>query len=442
VTVTATCSDVDTVTVFVNPLPLVSLNATLDSICPGTTTQLVASGGIAYAWSSNPYDPSLAPQDTLPAPVVSPGSQTLYTVTVTNIYGCQSSAMQSIAIRPIPSSEFSIDFHSLCVGASTLIHYNGNGYPSATYNWDFGGGLAAGSGMGPYSVHWDTPGFHVVSLDLVQNGCPGPLTKDSVFIIAVPEVSFTSDVIEGCPPLEVKFSDQTLYTSPSSVYEWYFGNGDKTFLQNPEYTYNKSGIYAVTLVVTNAYACADSLTIPAYIHVFEVPDAAFVLNPKQVSIFDPLVKFNDRSLGFPVAWHWDFGDGTFGNLANLTHNYADTGTFQVSLIVENTYGCTDTAYNQVVVYPDNTLFVPNAFTPNGDGDNDIFRAYGVNVNGFEMKIFNRWGEMIFASEDIEIGWDGTYKGSPLQAEVYTVVIYYKDALGAPKNFYNKVLLVR
>lgn len=350
--------------------------------------------------------------------------------------------MVSIAIRPIPSSNFVIDFHSLCVGASTLIHYNGTGIPSATYNWDFGGGFASGSGMGPYSVHWDSPGYHVVSLNLVQNGCQGPVTRDSVYIIPVPQVAFTSDVKEGCPPLEVSFTDNTLFASASAVYEWYFGNGNKTFLQNPDYTYNKSGFFAVSLVVTNAYGCADSLTVPAYIHVFEVPEASFNLHPKQVSIFDPVVKFNDRSLGNPVAWNWDFGDGTFGNLQNLSHSYADTGKYQVVLIIENSSGCADTASNYVIVNPDNTLYVPSAFSPNGDGTNNIFKAYGINVSGFEMMIFDRWGVMVFSSKDIEQGWDGSYKGSPLPADVYTVVVYYHDALGARKNIYNRITLLR
>ncbi|MEI6574930.1 MAG: choice-of-anchor L domain-containing protein [Bacteroidota bacterium] len=442
VTVTATCSDIDTVIVAVHALPVIAIIPTQDSICPGTSTQLLASGGTSYAWSSVPIDPTLSSQSSLASPIVSPGVQTVYTVTVTDDNTCQNNKSVPIVIRPIPTADFIIDFHSICVGANTLIHYNGTGSPSATYLWDFGGGLAAGTGMGPYSTHWDDPGYHTVSLKLIQNGCPGPTSLDSVSVIPVPQAEFVADVTKGCPPLEVNFTNMTQNATSSAIYEWYFGNGDKTFINDPFYIFKHSGFYNITLVVTNAYGCSDSLVKPAFIQAYPIPTAVMAIHPKQVSIFDPVVKFNDLSLGNPVAWIWDFGDGEVGNFAEMTHTYADTGDFIVSLLVQNSFGCTDTVFNKVKVNPDNTLYVPNAFTPNGDGHNNIFKAYGVNISDFQMMIFSRWGEMVFSAKTIDEGWDGTYKGSLVAPDVYSVIIYYHDALGAIHSFYNQVILIR
>lgn len=442
VTVTATCFDIDTVVVFVNPLPIVQIVPTSDSICPGTTTQLLASGGTDYLWSSVPADPTLTPQLTAVGPVVSPASGTIYTVTVTDDKGCVNTTFTTVGIRPVPTSDFLIDFHSLCIGDFTLVHYTGTGLPAATYNWDFSGASTLGSGTGPYTISWPDAGTYAVSLNVIQDGCPSTTTTDSVKIIPVPLAAFSSSITSGCPPLAIDFTEQSQLTTASTIYEWYFGNGDKTFLQQPSYTYNKSGVYTITLVVTNAYGCSDSLVKTAYINVFPVPQAIFTIHPQSVSIFDPVFKFHDRSLGNPTIWTWDFGDGESAYLPDIAHTYADTGSYPVFLIIENQYGCVDTAYDIATVKPDNTLYVPNAFTPNGDMHNNIFRAYGENLSDFKMMIFARWGDMVFSSDNINDGWDGTYMGEYLTPDTYTVIIYYRDALGAPHSYYNMVVLIR
>ena len=140
----------------------------------------------------------------------------------------------------------------------------------------------------------------------------------------------------------------------------------------------------------------------------------------------PEYEFIDLSIG-GTEGHWNFGDGTiepyeFG--ANPIHEYADTGTYMVTLFIENEGGCNDEYHITVCIDPQVLLWIPTSFTPNGDGINDLFLVKGVAITSFEMLIFNRWGQKIWKSNDINEGWDGRYKFDPVQMGGYPYVINY------------------
>jgi len=120
----------------------------------------------------------------------------------------------------------------------------------------------------------------------------------------------------------------------------------------------------------------------------------------------------DRSLGAD-SWVWDFGNGFDSELRNPSVTYYDTGRYTVSLLVTNIDGCSDKFYREINVTPEFTLFIPNAFTPNGDGLDDDFLAYGDGAVSFKMNIYNRWGEVIFTSFDKEFGWNGKDRSANL-----------------------------
>lgn len=443
VTVTDVCSDVDTVRVLVNPLPVVTAVTSADSLCPGEAAHLTAGGATTYVWSSNPADPSLSGQTTLVNPLVTPVSSVLYTVVGTDANTCVNTASVMVVVKPVPNANFIIDDYGLCVNETTNITYTGNAPPNATFTWNFSGGdVINGSGIGPYEVAWNDPGQPVISLLVNRDGCLSPVNTDSVTVISRPTALFDVDVTEGCAPLEVHFNEYSLSVLPGSVYQWYFGNGEGTLIQNPVYIYNKSGSFSVTLIVSNQYGCNDTLIKNALIHVYPNPEAAFSFHPQRVSLLDPVVKFYDNSFGQIENWQWNFGDGSSGNLPNLIHTYADTGTYQVVLTVSTMHNCIDSTYGEVVVTPDNTIFIPNAFSPNHDGRNDIFQAFGTNIIEFHMDIYTRWGELIFTSDNIDNGWDGTYKGDIVKTGVYDVIIRYRDYDGNRHSYYGRVTVLR
>jgi gliding motility-associated-like protein len=159
--------------------------------------------------------------------------------------------------------------------------------------------------------------------------------------------------------------------------------------------------------------------------------AEFTSVPTVISILDSTVWFSDQSVG-ATLWQWDFGDyymdGNATDIPNPIHTYSDTGTFLVTQIVTSEYGCTDTAMKNIIVEPNIALFVPNAFTPNHDGRNDKFFVLGDGImeSDYKLRIFDRWGRLVFFTPNLHAAWDGSIDGKKAMEGVYTWVIYYMD----------------
>jgi gliding motility-associated-like protein len=168
-----------------------------------------------------------------------------------------------------------------------------------------------------------------------------------------------------------------------------------------------------------------------YITVYPDPIAQFaIMSPQPATLQESTIAFDDQSIGGDTCY-WDFGFGNFTpyvNCGDVAFTYEDTGTYPVTQIVVNQFGCADTAYGEVVIVPYTTIYVPNTFTPNSDGKNDMFFAYGEYIDNFHLMIFDRWGNLIFESYDILKGWDGKANGGTQIAQIDTYVwrITYND----------------
>lgn len=442
VTGTALCTGEDSVTVQVNPLPVINIQASQDSVCAGEFTSLSASGASTWSWSSTPSDNSLLGQETQDTITVSPNQSTTYLVTGTDQYGCESSASHIIVAKPSPTSDFAVLDTLICTGEPTTVVYGGSSSTNAQFFWYFDNGHASGSGSGPYQVQWDSAGQKTITLSVVDMQCPSDETARSVGVQAHPEVGFTASPTEGCPTLTVSFTDTSSNVSQNPQYQWKFGNGGVSYQHDPTFNYTESGWFDVSLTVTNSNGCQSTMIVEDMVHVFPVPVASFTHNPEFGSEFDPLIKFYDRSTGNITSWWWHTGDSTFYDVPDFHHQYADTGTYDVSLVVTNADGCTDTVSYEVLIRPDYTFFVPTAFTPDGDLLNDEFKVFGLNNQAFAMNIYDRWGGLVFESNDINRGWDGTINGKDAPVGIYVVVIYYTDVHGLRHSHYGHVTLLR
>ena len=196
----------------------------------------------------------------------------------------------------------------------------------------------------------------------------------------------------------------------------------------------------MALTITSNEGCTAIVDSTAYVIVHDKPIANFISSPNSVSSFSPLVSFIDLSTPTIVNWNWNFGDlpttSDISGIQNPIYQYPPTaGTYYVTLIVSNQYGCVDTVIQHVEITDDLVFYTPNAFTPNGDQVNDVFLPQGVgfDTNTFSMMIFDRFGNMIYATNDYQKGWDGrANQGSEIaQADVYVWKIELKD------NLYNK-----
>ena len=431
------CSDEDTVIVFVNPLPNIQANAASDIICYGDSVYLSSSGGDTYFWESNPADPSLIGQETSPNPLVAPLVTTVYTVTGTDLNSCENTSSFGVVVRDMLHSTFNLSLNAVCEGEITNVNYTGNALASANYVWNFDGGIITGSGQGPYDVYWNSTGYKTISLIVYQDGCESEQTIDSVLINLTPEVDFSAFENSGCVPFEVEFIDNSLDVLPDAEYSWDFGDGNFSIEKNPFHIFEQLGDYNIMLNISNN-GCDDEKTIEGLIKVHPNPQADFSLYPTLTSIENPVISFSDNSSGDPVSWLWDLGDGNTSAESNFYHTYSDTGTFVVKLLISNMFGCTDSLFKNVIIKPHPKIFAPNAFSPNGDGLNDIFNVKANGIEEFSMSIYSRWGEMIFFTNDIGEGWDG--KDAPVGTYVYYIA--YKNNLGANSEIYGKVTLIK
>lgn len=206
-------------------------------------------------------------------------------------------------------------------------------------------------------------------------------------------------------------------------YTWYYGDGTSGIA--PWHIYNQTGVYQVSMVATSIYGCTDSTDTATTVIVYDIPHAEITATPDDTTIYAPEVIVTDLSTGgISCLLNWQDGDET--DCTDNIHTYKKAGTYNIMQVVTNQYGCTDTAYYSIHKKPEYLFFVPNAFTPNGDGNNDYFKPEYLGVFSYTMQIFNRWGEKIFESAEVDNGWDGTYKSVLQQPGVYVYQLLFRD----------------
>jgi gliding motility-associated-like protein len=431
---------------------IVQVSSDVSEVCIGGTANLssVVAGGTppyaTYNWVANPADASLDP--TIPNPSVSPLVSTTYTLIVIDANGCPS-APKVITVDVLPP--LTLDFIRPLFSPDTTICP----YDFATLNLNASGGDGNYSiyllpdDVNPIALPLDTQPLVTTTFDfMVTDGCTTPpaFASSTVTVLTLPEINIVALPDSGCEPLTVQFVDNT---QPSPVgWSWNFGdpdsNSNTSQIDQPTHVYNNDGSYDVSLSITTAEGCVTDTVLTDFVDVFPLPNANFDLNPEVVNLLSADIEFTDLSAGNIVNWNWNFGDGESSNVQNPSHLYGDTGTFSIRLLVTTDKGCTDETVRQVIVEPDFMFYVPNAFTPNEDGRNDYFRGYGEGIDWstYQMSIFNRWGELIYYTENIEEPWDGTYKGAQVEVAVYVWKIRFYDVKGDSHDYYGHVSLLR
>jgi gliding motility-associated-like protein len=284
---------------------------------------------------------------------------------------------------------------------------------------------------------------------IVVDGCGATTTASTtVYTDPTPQVNLSANFYEGCAPFCIQFHNQTMLSSGGIGQSiWTFGDGDSSHTKNPIYCYPTSGSYDISLTVVSDSGCTATLKRVDLITIFSAPKAAFTYSPQPVTILTPTVQFIDESTdAYGIAYHWwaygDNSDST-SNLADPVHTYQDTGSYCANLIVMNNRGCTDTTTNCFIIEPDYALYIPSAFTPNGDRKNEVFKPVGKYIKNYEMYIFDRWGMEIFHSTDMNNGWNGTLNGTgPIsQEDIYVYKITITDSRGTEHSYVGRVTLL-
>ncbi|MDQ3110504.1 MAG: PKD domain-containing protein [Bacteroidota bacterium] len=440
VTAGSGCTSISTQVLVVNPLPVAIFQSS--SAC---ATQLTIftdnSTGTISSWQ---YDFGDATSSTLQNPTHQYAANGTYiaTLIVTTTAGCTDTFVKPVLVFSQPTAAFSAT--TVCFGDSTQYTdlSNPNGGVITSWTWDFNDGNGSTQQNPQHEFVVVNDSFNVSLIVQTADGCIDTVTQ-LVITYPIPVMNFEPGVISGCEDFTTQFFDSSIVAGGNIVnWFWNFGDGNFSFGQNPTHTYNDPGNFYITLSVTGTNGCifTDSLLYPVV--VYPKPVAAFLPDPAVSSMFVPDFDFIDQSQG-ALFWEWDFGDFDGSILQNPSHSYTDTGSFVVTQIVINQYGCRDTTEQQVRIQSEFTFFVPNAFTPNGDGENDFFMGQGMSIREFDFLIFDRWGNKIFETQDPSKGWDGVLSGgTKAQIDVYVYKIYIIDVLGEDHTFIGHVSLIR
>ncbi|MFZ1332154.1 MAG: gliding motility-associated C-terminal domain-containing protein, partial [Flavobacteriales bacterium] len=382
------------------------------TFCEGTELILMATGGDSYIWSTGSSGAT-----------VTVNSEDTFNVTATNACG-QSTESISTVVTPLPVASVTGPA-ATCPGTMiTLIASGGS-----TYNWNTG---AAGD-----TIVVEGPGTYTVT---VSEQCGSDQATITVAQGTALAPAFTAAVTEGCSPLCVVFSTEP---APNTTFTWLFGDGSEAEGSSPEHCF-EAGDHDVTLTtaeVDNANGCPGSITLTEMIHAWPVPEARFSASPAAVTIQDPLVQFIDESTNAD-AWLWNFGtvQDSSSTMRSPAFAFDSVACYTVTLDVTSTHGCTDNTELELCVEDGYALWVPNAFTPNGDDINDVFMVQSSvrTPKVFQLAIYNRWGEAIFNGGSLTDVWDGA--NAPNGVYVWTIKII--DTEGYPHERTGHVTLVR
>ena len=417
-----------------------------DIICINGATQIDATasgpngGPYTYTWTDLTSNTSFAaisgPQ------TVSPTDSTCYSVFATDQLGCITNDDSIVCIDlypPIIASTLNADT-TICQGDTVSIDMGAIGGSGTGYQYEwFENGISIGFGA---IINVEPSSSPTTYTGVARDDCTTPPDNINVTVNWPGTVfpSFLKNRLDSCyNDTPVEFTD---YSTPSAIIQsidWSTSNGNSgsgaagsTFSS----VFNAPGCNDITLTVHTIHGCHADTTYQCYVNPRSYPVANFDMTPPVTDLFNTEIDFNNLSYGTdPLTYEWNFNNGASSTTTeeNPIYTFPDDSArnYPISLIVTDSNGCVATANGTVVINSIYLFYLPTSFTPNGDGLNDEFRAYGegIDLENFTMYIFNRWGELMFQTENIGNGWDGTYKGKIVEAGTYVWKVVSKEDAG-------------
>lgn len=421
---------IDSVTVVYGEVLLDVSNDTI--ICQNGQVDLIATGNttsnspLEYHWDHT--------TDVGAVQNVTPLENTTYSVFAENTDGCISQT-KTITVSVHPPLELTITptLQSICPGDMAQIS-----------------SVVTGGNGGPYTLVWTDPTGNVVgdeaqiavspestsiyTLTVSDNCETTPVTLTSEVVVEpLPEVMFSVTEPALCTPAVFEVINNTDPNMVDQTY-WYVNSGHSYAnldTINPDIT--SPGVYDVKLVVVSPAGCVDSLSVNNFLEVYALPEVRFTYTPNPTTVLNTEVKFQNGTTG-AVSYQWTFEDGlpAYSSLTNPTVNFPEgiVDVYDVEMIAYTEFGCTDTVLKRIRVQPEVLIFAPNSFTPDNDSYNEVWKVHllGVDVYNVTIEVFNRWGEQVWESHDIEYGWDGTYGGKPVPTGSYIWKVSAADRL--------------
>jgi len=409
------------------------------TICYGNAATLnayAAGGCTGYTFTWLPSNSNAASLN------VNPGSISTYTLTASDCNQCASAPVTFTVNVGAPLVAAASPDASVCSGQSTILNASATGGDgNYSYTW-----LPSGSGNSLIASPASTTAYSVI----VSDGCN--TTPDTAFVTVsvdpLPVVNLSVDTNAGCYALCVNFTDNsTISNGTIKSWSWNFGDGSvKNTSQNPSHCFNNAGTFSVSLTASSDKGCINTSTVNNMVTAYDHPKADFTFTPANPDEEHSTVYFTDASAN-AISWLWNFNDTRDTNnntVQNPSHLYADTGTYCPKLTVTNTHNCSDSISHCLYVSPVFEFYIPSAFTPNGDGKNDFFLPEGIYISKVDISVFDRWGNEIYHSGDLNKGWDGRANGGKeiAQNDVYVYRIIATDIFEKRHEYAGSVTLIK
>lgn len=410
-----TCTDTSIQTVSIHHVPQANYNTTAecfkDSVYFTDLTTLLVDSVISWSWYFGDGDTA----DTQnPAHFYSSSGTYSLTLIVESDSGCIDTLSDSINVVPSPRSLFYMSDicsdSNLFLSDSSYIPYGS----IVSWTWDMGDGTIYNTQN--ISHQYELGSYTIQLITESDFGCFDTLSE-SFSVHPSPLALFNFD--GECFNLPTVFEDSSYIDSSASIIQWNWSLGDGNFSsdQDFEHIYGAVGGYVVNLTVTSDSGCTDDTAMAVTIH-DDYPIANFTTDTLIVAP-EQEISFNNLSQNATI-YDWDFGDGGSSILSDPMYTYSDTGFFTITLFIKNDRDCIDSIQKDIAVRLAPRL--PNAFSPNGDGKNDVLYVRGGPFNNLSFFIYNRWGEVLFTTTNEQVGWSGVFQGKmqPVGVYVYTL----------------------
>ncbi len=355
---------------------------------------------------------------------------------------CADTFELNIIVAPQPTAAFVLSSFESCYFPQNIDALNASVY-ATDFEWYVNDNYMGDENN--MTFHFDE--VNEYDVELIANNAYGCIsTAEATYTIhPLPVLGLGASPLEGCVSLDVAFEN---ISTGADNYVWDLGDGTTTTAATPSHTYTEPGVYDIALIATTDQGCVDTLEIEEYISVYNLPVANFYANPDETNIWDPTFVFIDNSFD-AHTWEWSFGDGDVRyGVPIIQHTYPQAGAWPVTLTVTNEHGCEDSRQEVVIVEDIFQVFVPNSFTPDGDGINEVFlpQLSGIPfIESYKFEIFNRWGVVIFETNDPTMAWtgdvrDGDYFGKD-EAYNWRMVVQLKNS-DSQRVFKGHVNLIR
>lgn len=387
-------------------------------------------GAVTYSWKHGDGNTSTT-KDVLNKKYSAPGSYTVE-LKVTSSTGCADSAKKRVAIHPVPSFALNVNDSLQCLTGNSFIFTNGsnlNGSTINTWNWNVNFAANPPQNFSTFAIgnqSFSSIGSGYVTLDAITNkGCTAKTVRANFKILDTPTVFI--DFPDECMLVPVAFK-ATILSDPATgtgTHQWNLADGYSSTLQNFSHPFNSSGAFKVNYSYTNSEGC-KARGVDA-VNIFAKPKADFDVEYLGSRAMETDYNFISKSTGV-TSTDWLFGDNQTFTAPSFKTTFNDTGKMSARLIVANTDGCADTMLKMLYLKPELQMWIPGSFSPNNDQVNDNWgpsTTFG--ITKYQLKIYDRWGGLIYTTKDPAQGWNGKYfnTGKLLPEGVYSYLMSFR-----------------